>query len=94
MTMDDSFAEDGSITVRCEKCGSNIVPPPDETPDETLIACVGCGANTMAAPNIEANAANMLNMPNSIFLFVEFCSAFQNVRTLTPGDALLQSLVV
>jgi hypothetical protein len=46
--------------------------------------------DTMAAPNSKANAANMLNMSVSIFLFVEFYSAFQKARTFTRGDALLQ----
>lgn len=54
MTMDDSFAGDGSITLRCEECGSNIVPPPDETPDETVIACSTCGAKGESWGDIKA----------------------------------------
>jgi len=56
-----------------------------------LIRILVC--SRMAAPNFAANAAYMLNMPVSIFLFVEFCSAFQKARTFTPGDALLQWLL-
>jgi hypothetical protein len=30
--------------------------------------------------------------PVSIFLFVEFCGAFQRLRTVTAGEALIQWL--
>ncbi len=56
-------------------------------------ACNSGVFDTMAAPNIAANATNMLNVPVSIFLFIEFCSAFQKARTFSPDDALLQWLL-